>query len=1095
MPGPYKFLGGSLKLWAWVMGLGFAFIAFVTFAPRPMSDWVVSHGLVYTRWWDDHVWAPAVAFITSQSGENIIGPIVALVLAPGIIVTVGLSYAIEVGVLRHDGLGPLDPTAWYATPYMLVIVTISWMFWTTAYVRTRSVLGVWDPFGRADSQSRRWILAGVVKLGEWWEIVRYFGRAPTAGFASLLEVLSNRYLPGDIFLGRPRLPIGGMMRPIGIPTEKHMVTIAGTGAGKSTGALIPNICLHEGSLLCIDPKGELATITARRRGPGGNGVEGMQQKTHVVDPFNIVKSWEWGCSRYNVFDEMVSVAAQSPDYPVSYAGTIAQALVKPLNEKDGYWDAAAVTFLRGLILYVFVHEPKERRNLVRLRELVSEGDIEGEEQNITAFTALLHKMKRAREGPYGDVIAAAAGSILKMAPGQHGSVLTTVQEHTAFLDAPQMKRISTDSDFLLEDLKNDRVSIFLCLPLTAVRGKEGSWLRMFVLLMIEMMMRVDKKPDPPVLLAIDEFPSLGHLEGIDTVAPVLRSYGVRFWAVGQDIDQFRKAYPNDWAGFIGGAEAVQFMGIKHPGTVKLMVELLGTHIVRKKRAEGFYEEVERPVLDAEQITRLLAARKQNQIVWRGEARPMLLKICPYYKYMPVKYYDRDPRYKQSWRQWLGRWGEAAGPQPDPVPPPPGDPPDAVTFDTAPAYRPAPSDDANWSAMVERFKNEDATDTGAPVLPPAQSGGALDELRGLIGLDAVKVEVEKLTGLMRLRQMRAAHGMPDISLSHHLVFTGNPGTGKTTVARIVGQIYKDLGVLSSGHVIETDRSGLCGRYIGETGPKTKGVIAKAMDGVLFVDEAYTLAVTGSTNDYGPEAVATLLKEMEDHRDRLAVIVAGYPAEMQRFIDSNPGLQSRFKTVIHFPDYDEADLLRIFEKMAREAGCRVSAGARKAAAARIATMKKEAGKGFGNGREVRNLFQECLSRMAARLSGMGRVSKADLSVIEAQDIPVVAPPPAPEAEVNSFRLEALLARFKGPLAPGANSGKGDGQDATPPHAEPLSMAQILELPPELRYAYIAKLEAEQAGHEEAGPAADPAAVSVKTRRAAKKKHRQDDTPPRE
>ena len=166
-----------------------------------------------------------------------------------------------------------------------------------------------------------------------------------------------------------------------------------------------------------------------------------------------------------------------------------------------------------------------------------------------------------------------------MSPNQRGSVLTMAMEHTSFLDMPEIRRISMSSDFLLEDLKNRAISIYLCLPLNAVSGIEGRWLRMFVLLTVDMMTRVSKAPNPPLLLAIDEFPSLGKLDGIETVAPTMRSVGVRLWVIGQDLEQFEKVYPESWGGFIGNAEAVQFMGITHPPTVAWLAERLGQHVV------------------------------------------------------------------------------------------------------------------------------------------------------------------------------------------------------------------------------------------------------------------------------------------------------------------------------------------------------------------------------------------------------------------------------------------------------------------------------------------------------------------------------------
>ena len=426
-------------------------------------------------------------------------------------------------------------------------------------------------------------LRAYANVSDWWERETKFGRQATGGFASLLGVLANEFKHGDIFLGRPKLIIGGMLRPIGIQTEKHMVTIAGTGSGKSTAALIPNLCIHRGSALIIDPKGELAAITARRRGNGGGGVRGMGQDVFVLDPFHIVPGF--ATASYNIFDEMERVAEYDADRPVSYARKVAQALV-PSTSRDPYWDDAPRTFISGLLLYIF-QGPEEQRNLVRLRELLMEGDVEtyqkltqsGGDQRGDAFDALLVMMKQCPEGPYRHVIVGSANSLSKMSHNQRGSVLTMAMEHTSFLDMPEIRRISMSSDFLLEDLKNRAISIYLCLPLNAVSGIEGRWLRMFVLLTVDMMTRVSKAPNPPLLLAIDEFPSLGKLDGIETVAPTMRSVGVRLWVIGQDLEQFEKVYPESWGGFIGNAEAVQFMGITHPPTVAWLAERLGQHVI------------------------------------------------------------------------------------------------------------------------------------------------------------------------------------------------------------------------------------------------------------------------------------------------------------------------------------------------------------------------------------------------------------------------------------------------------------------------------------------------------------------------------------
>jgi type IV secretory pathway TraG/TraD family ATPase VirD4 len=225
-------------------------------------------------------------------------------------------------------------------------------------------------------------------------------------------------------------------------------------------------------------------------------------------------------------------------------------------------------------------------------------------------------------------------------------VLTTAQEHTGFLDAPELRRVCERSDFSLEDFRDKKLSVYLCLPLNMVTGKEARWLRMFVVLFIDMMLMGRQAPKPPVLLAIDEFPSLGRLDGIENVAPTMRSYGVRFWAVAQDISQLKAVYPDCWSGFIGNAEAVQFMGVTHAATVDFISERLGKHLV-EGRQDGRLVRMERPLLEAEQVGRLLWPGLKNQIVWRGSRRPMKLKVTPYYEYLPAWYYSPDPRYPEA----------------------------------------------------------------------------------------------------------------------------------------------------------------------------------------------------------------------------------------------------------------------------------------------------------------------------------------------------------------------------------------------------------------------------------------------------------------
>ena len=258
-----------------------------------------------------------------------------------------------------------------------------------------------------------------------------------------------------------------------------------------------------------------------------------------------------------------------------------------------------------------------------------------------------------------------------------------------------------------------------------------------------------------------------------------------------------------------------------------------------------------------------------------------------------------------------------------------------------------------------------------------------ELDALIGLTSVKKEIQTLTNFIKIQKKREEQGLKSSSLSYHCVFTGNPGTGKTTVARIVAGIYKELGVLKKGHLVETDRAGLVGEYVGQTAVKTNKIIDSALDGVLFIDEAYSL-VAGGENDYGKEAVATLLKRMEDDRDRLVVILAGYTNDMKRFIDSNPGLQSRFNRYIEFPDYTAEELMQIFEVNMRKYDYHFGDGAKEVLQKYLENAVANKDANFGNGRFVRNVFEKTLERQANRLASESNLTTEHLSAIEIGDI---------------------------------------------------------------------------------------------------------------
>ncbi len=298
----------------------------------------------------------------------------------------------------------------------------------------------------------------------------------------------------------------------------------------------------------------------------------------------------------------------------------------------------------------------------------------------------------------------------------------------------------------------------------------------------------------------------------------------------------------------------------------------------------------------------------------------------------------------------------------------------------PGYPPVPKID--FSARDEKISEKPAEKKAAQPAPAEDITKLREELESLIGLDLIKKEVDGLINLVTVNKLRLQHGLKVEELSLHMVFLGNPGTGKTMIARLMSRIYHSLGILSKGHLIEVDRGGLVAGFVGQTAIKTREVIDKALGGVLFIDEAYALTTRGG-NDYGQEAVETLLKAMEDNREDLIVIVAGYVELMNEFVKSNPGFESRFNRFMYFPDYTLDEMMGIFDLRCKNSGYALAADARELLR-RIIKEESQDNIGFGNARGVRNLFEQAVSRQANRLAGQKDVTRGQLMEITLEDL---------------------------------------------------------------------------------------------------------------
>lgn len=383
------------------------------------------------------------------------------------------------------------------------------------------------------------------------------------------------YSQGDIWFGYTYTENA---MPFGYSDDRHIVTIAGNRAGKGTSSIIPNLCEHHGSLICIDPKGENASVTASRRGRGSDYAEGMGQNVCVLDPFKIAHVED---DQRGYFNPLDCIDIECPE-AVDDAAAIAESLVVVTSDKDAHWDESARGFIEALILFVVITEPKERRHLPRVRELLMLGDREGAKEaqgdgtRLDPFLFLLGRMEQCEE--FSNIIAGAAATLLGTGDNEQGSILSTARRNTKFIDSPGMRDVLSRSNFSLDDLKNSPrgLSLYLCLPARRLET-HGRWLRTMVMLALGHMERMGNRPATgyPVLFLLDEFATLGHVPSLEKAAGFIAGYGVKLWIILQDLNQLKANYKDRWETFLGNAGVLQFFGNADMTTLEYVSKRLG----------------------------------------------------------------------------------------------------------------------------------------------------------------------------------------------------------------------------------------------------------------------------------------------------------------------------------------------------------------------------------------------------------------------------------------------------------------------------------------------------------------------------------------